>query len=78
MTQIAQTSLRTPIRVSGRAVAGIALAAALLGGIAGSAFQTLTRPAAPTGSTVSARDLVVLQGAHDWETRYVDMYPNDR
>jgi hypothetical protein len=78
MTQIAQTPVRTPVVFPARFVAGIALVAALAGGILGSAFQALDHPATAGGSTVSARDQVVLQAATDWEARYRQMYPSSR
>jgi hypothetical protein len=75
MTQIAQTPAQPAILFPARAVAGIALAAALVGGILGGALQALSHPAAAGIPTVSARDQVVLQGAQDWEARYRQMYP---
>ena len=78
MTQIAQTPVRTSAGFPARTVAGIALAAALVGGILGGALQAISHPATSGASTVSARDQVVLQAAADWETRYREMYPNSR
>jgi hypothetical protein len=78
MTQIAQTPTQASIRVPGRAVAAIALAAALVGGILGSALQAMNRPATTGAPTVSAREQVVLTAAQDWEARYRQMYPTSR
>ena len=78
MTQIAQTPARTTASFPIRFVAGIALAAALVGGILGSAFQALNHPATTGAPAVSGRDQVVLQAAQDWETRYREMYPSSR
>ena len=75
MAHIAQTAAHTPLRVPAAAVAGIALAAALIGGILGSAFQLLNRPAAVGSAPMSARDQVVLQAGAEWEARYRQMYP---
>ena len=76
MTQLTQTQVRYPTR----AIAGIALAASLLGGIVGAGFQAISH--APTGGAaapaISARDQVVLQAATAWEARYRQMYPNSR
>lgn len=76
MTQLVQTQLRIPTRT----IAGVALAAALAGGILGSGLQALSRGATTDGrgGGLSARDLVVLQAAQEWETRYRQMYPNSR
>ena len=78
MTQIAQTPARTSVSFPARTVAGIALAAALVGGILGGALQALNHPTTSGGSTVSPRDAVVLQAAQDWEARYREMYPSSR
>jgi hypothetical protein len=76
MTQIAQTPPQSAVLFPARAVAGIALAAALVGGILGGALQALNHPAPAAGArTISARDQVVLQAAQDWEARYRQMYP---
>jgi hypothetical protein len=75
MTQIAQTPAQPAVLFPARTVAGIALAAALAGGILGGALQTLSHPAPAGAATSSARDQVVLKGAQDWEARYRQMYP---
>ena len=73
MTQLSLTQRRTPATI----VAGIALGAALLGGIVGNRVGAALDNAhgAPI---VSARDQAVLQAARDWEARYRQMYPDVR
>ena len=78
MTQIAQTPVQSSISFPARVVVGVALAAALVGGILGGTFQALSHPAAAGGPTLSARDQVVLQAGQEWEARYRQMYPNSR
>ena len=78
MAQIAQTPTQASVRVSGRTVAGIALLAALGGGILGSALQAMNHPATAGAPTVSAREQVVLNAAQDWEARYRPMDPTSR
>ena len=78
MTQLAQTPVQSSISFPARVVVGIALAAALVGGILGGTFQALNHPSTAGAPTVSARDQVVLQAAQEWEARYRQMYPNSR
>jgi hypothetical protein len=74
MTQLVQTQLRYPTRT----IAGIALLAALLGGLVGGGLQALVRAPSGGAPVVTARDQVVLQAAQDWEARYRQQYPNSR
>ena len=74
MTQLTQTQVRYP----SRAIAGVALAAALLGGLVGGGVQALTHPSSDGVPAISARDQAVLKAAQEWETRYRQMYPNSR
>ena len=61
--------------------AGIALAAALHGGIAGGAVA-IAVPAAldarAAADRAAAHGAQVLASARDWEARYREMYPNSR
>ena len=74
MTQLTQTQVRYPSRT----IAGVALAAAVLGGIVGGGLQALSHPSSGGAPAVSARDQAVLTSAQEWETRYRQMYPNSR
>jgi hypothetical protein len=78
MTQLSQTQIpQARLRYPGRTIAGVALVASLAVGIAGVGLQALgtSSSGAPT---ISARDLVVLKAAQEWEARYRQMYPNSR
>jgi hypothetical protein len=74
MTQLTQTRQR-PISA---AVAGVALAAAVVGGIVGGGIQAVVagRPAAVPA--VDRHAQAVLDHAIAWEARYRQMYPNAR
>jgi hypothetical protein len=74
MTQLTQTQRRTPSAV----IAGVALAAALLGGIVGNRVEALVASAGQHAPTVSAHDQAVIQAGKDWEARYRQMYPSSR
>ena len=74
MTQLTQT--QTPAGYLTRTIAGVALFAALFGGLLGGAIQSISH--APTGGApvVSARDQALLQAGREWEARYRQMYPD--
>ena len=74
MTQLTQTQARYPSRT----IAGVALAAAVLGGIVGGGVQALTHASSGGVPVVSAHDQAVLKAAQEWETRYRQMYPTSR
>jgi hypothetical protein len=74
MTQLTQTQVRYPSRT----IAGVALAAAVLGGIVGGGVQALTHASSDGVPAVSARDQAVLKAAQEWEARYRQIYPNSR
>jgi uncharacterized membrane protein len=74
MTQLTQTQIRYPART----VAGIALAAVVLGGIVGGGVQALTHASSDGIPAVSARDQAVLKAAQEWEARYRQIYPSSR
>ena len=85
MTQLVQTR-----KVNQSAFAGVALAAALLGGIVGGAVATRIQPlgisgpvapqsvAAPANAGQAAQDATWLEYGRAWEERYRQMYPNSR
>jgi hypothetical protein len=74
VTSFAQTQRKT----SGSApfVAAIALAAAVFGGVAGTAVSTIVDGAAAPAPAISVHDLQVLKQAQEWEARYRAMYPD--
>jgi hypothetical protein len=74
MTSITQTQTKSPAVL----IAGVALAAAVVGGIVGTSVQTILDGAAPQSPALSAHDLAVLKSAQEWEARYREMYPNSR
>jgi uncharacterized membrane protein len=74
MTQLTQTQIRYPART----VAGIALAAVVLGGIVAGGVQALTQASSDGIPAVSARDQAVLKAAQEWEARYRQIYPSSR
>ena len=74
MTAIAQTQRKNPAVL----IAGVALAAAVFGGIVGTSVQTILDGSAPQSPALSAHDLAVLKSAQEWEARYREMYPNSR
>ena len=77
MTSIAQTTRKTS--ATAPLVVAIALAAAVLGGIAGTAVQTIGAGAGPKAAPqLSVHDLQVLKQAQEWEARYRAMYPTSR
>jgi hypothetical protein len=76
MTQLAQTqTTRTQPRTLTGKVAGIALAAAVLGGIVVGGIQALSHGTPANAPSISAHDLAVLKSAQEWEARYKQMYP---
>jgi len=74
MTQLTQTQRRSPSAL----IAGVALAAALLGGIVGNRVEAFVTSAGQHGPTVSAHDQALIQAGKDWEARYRQIYPNSR
>ena len=75
MTQLTQTQFRYPTRT----IAGVALVAALIGGIVGTGVQAIGRtPSVGAPPVTSAHDLDVLKAAQEWEARYRQMYPESR
>jgi hypothetical protein len=74
VTQLTRTQISAPSRTLG----GVALAAALLGGVAGGAIQAISHAPTSGGPTISARDQALLQAGREWEERYRQMYPNSR
>jgi hypothetical protein len=75
MTQLSQTQPRS---IAGL-VAGVALAAALLGGIAGSGIQALlASPAKAPAPVVAPAPAAVIEAANAWAARYRQMYPESR
>ena len=80
MTQLSQTQPRNPAL----AIAGLAVAASLLGGIVGgiagprvqSYFEAVAAAqAAEVARAAAAHDQAVLAGAQEWEARQRQMYP---
>ncbi|HUP53948.1 MAG TPA: hypothetical protein VM408_00450 [Methylomirabilota bacterium] len=76
MTQLTQTQQRTPIV----ALAAVAIAASMLGGIVGGLVgprvQALVESAAiERAQAVAVRDQAVLKSAQEWEARQRQMYP---
>ena len=59
-------------------LAGVAIAAALLGGFVGSRVEAIVQGAGQDGPTISAHDQAVLKAAQEWEARYRQIYPNSR
>ena len=76
MTSIAQTPRKTS--ASAPFIATIALAAAVLGGLAGTAVSTFVDSAGPQAQALSVHDLQVLKQAQEWEARYRAMYPDSQ
>jgi len=74
MTAITQTQRKSPAAL----IAGVAVAAALVGGIVGTSVQTILDGTGPQAPALSAHDLAVLKAAQEWEARYREMYPNSR
>ncbi len=80
MTQLTQTQRRNP----SLAIAGVAIAASLLGGIVGgiagprvqSYFEGVAAAqAAEVARAAAAHDQAVLEQAQEWEARQRQMYP---
>jgi hypothetical protein len=76
MTQLTQTRPRSPAL----ALAGVAIAASMLGGIVGGVVgtrvQALVESAAiQRAQVVAAHDQAVLESAQEWEARQRQMYP---
>ena len=74
MTQLTQTQRKSPAA----AIAGVAVAAALLGGIVGNRVEAFVTSGGHQAPTASARDQAFIQAGKDWEARYRQMYPNSR
>ena len=74
MTSIAQTQRKT----SGTTpfIAAIALAAAVFGGVVGTAASTIVHGVSAPAPALSVHDLQVLKQAQEWEARYRAMYPD--
>ena len=74
MTQLTQTQRRSPATM----IAGVAIAAAVLGGLVGTRVEGIVQGLGQDGPTISAHDQAVLKAAQEWEVRYRQIYPNSR
>jgi hypothetical protein len=76
MTQLTQTQRRNPAL----ALAGVAIAASMLGGIVGGVVGTRVQAiaegaAAQQAQAAAAHDQAVVKSAQEWEARQRQMYP---